>query len=225
METNRPKWNFTATVGLALLIVLIIAAGSFIKSLFPEENKAVTPQVSEIAFSLTQAQEKHILYLVTPFAELNAAGFDTMENADKGMLTDAAIWRLLNEENATFKINTDKSLTLTEAEVSEQYEIMYGEIADFSAYESENFSFNKELKVFYIPTGYTVDTSEVSAPIYSAAPEIFTKATKEIAILSAYAADEVVYATLSVTGENQTRKFEAAITSDGSYNLISLKEI
>lgn len=225
METNRPKWTFTATIGLALLIVMIIAAVIFVKSLFPKDNKPVIPQISEVAFVLTQAQEKHILHLVTPFAELDAAGFDSIQNADKNMLTDCAILLILSGENANFKITADGNLNLTEAEVAEQYEIMYGEIADFSQYESEYFSFNKEQKVFYVATGLSFDTSEVSLPIYSSPPEELIQKTKEITILSAYTAEDIVYATLSVVGENQNRKFEAAITNDGSYNLISLKEV
>lgn len=220
-DVKRPRWTSTATVGLVLLIVLIFLAFSFISSLFPKKDKSVTPQVSQVAFSLTEAQQKEIMLLVSPLIELDTVGFHSLSEADAASLTDGAILRLL-KSNKTFRLDSSGILYINAADVAAEYELIYGEVPDFTGYDSEIFSYNAESRTFSVQTEITDDAA--AEPAYVTAPEALFPETKELSILSASAADGIIKVTLSATDE-ETHKYEISLTDNGGYVLVSFLEV
>lgn len=220
-QIKRPKWTSTATVGLILLIVIIFAAVSFINSLIPKKDKSVIPQTSQIAFSLTQAQEKEIMLLVSPLIEIGTVGFHSYDEADITALADGAILRLLKSEK-TFRLDAQGIIYINASDVAAEYELIYGEIPDFSAYQNGRFSYNAEGGTFSAQTD--IISEETSEPAYIKAPEMLIPETKELTILSASSVDGIIKVTLSATDE-ETHKYEISLTDNGGYVLISFLEV
>lgn len=218
---KRPEWTSNATVGLILLIVIIIAVLSFINSLIPQKDKSVTPQANQVAFSLTQAQQKEILLLVSPLIEIEAAGFHSLDEADITSLADGAILRLLKSDK-TFRLDATGCLHINASDVAAEYELIYGEIPDLSEYKNGRFSYDSDSGTFSVQTDMM--NGEISEPTYIEAPDALIPQAKELTILSASSVDGIIKVTLSATDE-ETHKYEISLTDNGGYVLVSFIEV